>query len=92
MTINTQPNTPVAFFYYGNRFLGAAKVETSIKAAFDVNREYCISLDRESLPYLPYCTHAEIVCVELDKELKIEPGNPIWNAENGHKACLDASA
>lgn len=92
MSINAQPNTPVAYFYYGNRFLGAAKVETSIKAAFDVNRGYCLSTDRESLPYLPFCTHAEIACVELDKELKIEPSNPIWNAENGHKACLVASA
>ncbi|CAH7362450.1 conserved hypothetical protein [Vibrio crassostreae] len=90
MTINTQSNTPVAFFYYGERFLGAAMVESSIESAFARNREYCESVDRESLPYLNYCTHATIACTELDKEVSIEPSNPLWNASNGHQACLNA--
>lgn len=91
MTLS-QPAKLVAFFYYGERFLGAAMLDSSIANAFEVNRDYCRSVDRESLPYLPYCTHVSVACPELDKEVDVKPNDPLWNVDNCHEECLKAFA
>ncbi|MDH1472584.1 hypothetical protein [Shewanella sp. GD03713] len=91
MTLSQQAQ-PVAYFYYGKKFIGAAMLESSISNAFEVNRAYCHSVSRECIPYLLYCTHVSIAYPELDKEVDVSINDPLWNVENCREECLKAFA